>query len=118
MITTRDRAQSFIEAPVHALGAFASDAPALTGSAATVGFLARKAALPPRVLLAVTDDGLHALEPGIGWRARRLVASWRLEEVHASLDSRTLVLAVPGYWSVRLAPLGEPARHVVERICA
>ena len=108
--------QAFIEQTVRASGAFAADLPTLAG-AAPVGFLARKSSMPSRLLLAVTDGALHAIEPGIGWRARRLVASWNLPDVRAGRNGARLVLTVPGFWVVALTPLGAPARQVVDRLC-
>ncbi|MEZ5235235.1 MAG: hypothetical protein R2749_21395 [Acidimicrobiales bacterium] len=116
MAVVADRVQAFVEQPVIATGAFAADLPALAGCA-PVGFLARKSTLPNRVLLAVTDTTLHAVEPGIGWKARRLVASWNRDDVLADRDGPNLELTVPGFWVVRLAPLGAPARDVVDLLC-
>jgi len=108
--------QRFIEQPVQAAGAFATDLPTLNG-ASPVGFLASKAAMPSRLLLAVTDAALHALQPGISWRPRRLIASWNLEEVKAGRNGGRLVLTVPGFWVVVLSPFGPPARAVVDLLC-
>lgn len=117
MVSTLERAQAFIDRPVRAIGAFSSDVRALVGDMPPVGFLAGPAALPPRLLLAVTDGTICALEPGQGWRPRRLLASWRRDEVGVLRRGRALVLSVPGSWTLRLAPLGEPGRHVVELLC-
>ncbi len=108
--------QAFIEQPVRVSGVFAADLPTLAG-AAPVGFLARKSSMPSRLLLAVTDGALHAVEPGIGWKARRLAASWNLSDVRAGRNGARLVLTVPGFWVVALTPLGAPARQVVDRLC-
>lgn len=116
MAAVADRVQGFVEQPVIATGAFAADLPALHG-AAPVGFLARKSTLPNRVLLALTSGTLHAVEPGIGWKARRLVASWNLGDVMAGRNGPNLALTVPGFWVVHLAPLGAPARELVDRLC-
>ncbi|MFN0025995.1 MAG: hypothetical protein ACKV2O_02250 [Acidimicrobiales bacterium] len=117
MTTVADRVQAFVDQPVLASGSFAADVPGAGGSAASHGFLARKASVPGRVMLAVTDTAVHALEPGITWKARRLVASWRREDVRADRDGTTLVLTVPGFWVVRLTPLGAPARAVADLLC-
>ena len=117
MSTAAIRVQSLVEQPVVAVGAFAADLPSLAG-AASAGYLARKACLPNRVLLAVTESDLHAVEPDLTWNARRLVASWQRIEVLAGRNGSSLVLTVPGFWVVRLAPLGPPARHVIDVLCA
>lgn len=116
MSTVIDRVQAFVEQPVQATGAFAADLPTMAG-AAPVGFLARKSSMPSRLLLAVTESTLHAIEPGIGWKARRLVASWNLDDVLAGRNGSSLVLTVPGFWVVKLTPLGVPARQVVDLLC-
>ncbi len=117
MVTTLDRAQAFIDQPVRAIGAFASDVRALVGDVPPIGFLTGPATLPPRLLLAVTDGTICALEPGSGWRPRRLLASWKRDEVRVLRNGRAIVVSVPGSWSLRLAPLGEPARNVVDALC-
>ncbi len=117
MITVADRVQAFVDQPVLVTGAFATDLPTAPVATASLGFLARRASMPGRVMLAVTDTALHALEPGITWKARRLVASWLRYDVLADRDGSHLVLTVPGFWVVRLIPLGAPAREVVGLLC-
>ena len=109
--------QAFVEHPLVASGAFANDLPSM-GGAGSAGFLTRKASLPGRVLLAVTAGSLHAIEPGLGWSARRVVASWDRSDVLAGRNGSNLVLTVPGFWVLRLAPLGPPARQVVDLLCS
>jgi hypothetical protein len=116
MAAVADRVQAFVEQPVLASGTFACDLVQLAG-AAPIGFLARRSALPNRVLLAVTNCTVHALEPGAAGRARRLVASWTIDDVLAGRDGPNLTLTVPGACVMHLAPLGGPARDVVDLLC-
>jgi len=101
--------------PVRASGAFVADLPAHHGAGG--GLLGGRAALPARVVLALSDGSLHVLEPGVAWDPHRCIGSWPLDTVAAGRNGARLVLTVPGHWTATLTPLGAGGLEVADRLC-